>query len=240
MAVDARSREMSRLELVRASLWIFFTLAGTTMGLTWLYLGMRSVMEVGGACAEGGAFEIAVPCPEGVPLLVVGGLLGGLAMCGMYAFKVARYQVPSFLAFAWPALFLSLGWNFLEFGLNPPGDQSGVVWGWLVCAFVFALMGGLPLLVVIKPVYRRFRGVDSTEAWQSGTSASAMRARMTKRSSISSRRVDEPAERGPAPVATGDDFVSRLERLKALHVAGGLDDDEYERAKEKLLREGSP
>ena len=28
-------------------------------------------------------------------------------------------------AFAWPALFLSLGWNFFEFGFNPPGDVGG-------------------------------------------------------------------------------------------------------------------
>lgn len=81
-------------------------------------------------------------------------------MCAIYAWKVSKYQIPSFLAFAWPALFLSLGWNFLEFGLNPPGPESGLVWGWLICAIVFGLMGGLPLLATIKPVFKRFAGGD--------------------------------------------------------------------------------
>ena len=47
-------QEPSGRELVRASFVMFVTLAGTTLGLTWLYLGMRSVMEVGGFCAEEG------------------------------------------------------------------------------------------------------------------------------------------------------------------------------------------
>lgn len=134
-------------------------------------------MEVGGACAEGGAFEIAVPCPKGVPLLVTGGLLGGGVMCAIYAWKVSKYQIPSFLAFAWPALFLSLGWNFLEFGLNPPGPESGLVWGWLICAIVFGLMGGLPLLATIKPVFKRFAGATSDEAWNTKSSVGLVRAR---------------------------------------------------------------
>jgi hypothetical protein len=44
---------------------------------------------------------------------------------------------------AWPALFLSLGWNFLEFGVQPPG--GGLAWGWLVPGVMFVLMGGGPL-----------------------------------------------------------------------------------------------
>ena len=49
---------------------------------------------------------------------------------------------------AWPALFLSLGWNFLEFGFDPPGEDDGLVWGWIVCGVVFWLMGGLPLFAL--------------------------------------------------------------------------------------------
>jgi hypothetical protein len=38
----------------------------------------------------------------------------------------ARYA--GLVALAWPALFLSLGWDFLEYGVrNPFGD--GVEWG---------------------------------------------------------------------------------------------------------------
>jgi hypothetical protein len=51
-----------------------------------------------------------------------------------------RLAVP-----AWSALFLSLGWNFAEYGVHPPG--GGVGWGWLVCAVVFIAMGAAPLLL---------------------------------------------------------------------------------------------
>ena len=240
-------QELSGLDLIRASFAVFVTLAGTTLGLTWLYLGMRSVMEVGGFCAEGGAFEIAVPCPKGVPLLVTGGFLGGGVMCLIYALKVAKYRVPSFLAFAWPALFLSLGWNFLEFGLDPPGEEAGLAWGWLVCAILFGLMGGLPLLVTIKPVFKRFAGAGSDEAWGSGTSQAALKDKLRARSRSSqtiggtSTTPDSTSE-----VSQGDpgdyqeDLVSQLERLHALHRSGGLDDAEFHAAKDKLLDPGGP
>jgi hypothetical protein len=51
---------------------------------------------------------------------------------------------------AWPALFLSLGWNFLEYGVDPPDGSANVVWGWLFCGVLFVLMGGLPLLFGIS------------------------------------------------------------------------------------------
>src|SRR3712207_848889 len=109
---------------------------------------MRAVMDVGGACAEGGPYEIAQPCPDGVPLMMVGGILGGLVCVGLFMWFAARLGggYATIAAFAWPALFLSLGWNFFEYGLGPPGEGEGLVWGWLVCAGVFFLMGGLPLL----------------------------------------------------------------------------------------------
>ena len=59
--------------MVRAYIGSFLSLAGAACGLTWLYLGMRRVMEVGGACADGGPYVSAQPCPEGVPFLIIGG-----------------------------------------------------------------------------------------------------------------------------------------------------------------------
>ena len=140
---------------VRASIGVAVTLAGVAVGMTCLFLGMRSVMEIGGACAEGGPFVPVRPCPQGVPALIVGGIWGGLIFVGAYLWQTHKHQVPSLVGFAWPALFLSLGWNFLEFGVDPPGD-GGLVWGWLVCAVLFILMGGLPLLAVVGPTYRAF------------------------------------------------------------------------------------
>jgi hypothetical protein len=36
-------------------------------------------------------------------------------------------------------LFLALGWNFIEFGLDPPGGE-GTVWGWLIPGVLFWVM----------------------------------------------------------------------------------------------------
>lgn len=135
--------------------WVgtFLSLGGLSASLTVVYLGMRSVMEIGGACASGGPYEVATPCPEGVPLLMVGGIWGLFIFGGLFAWFVGGLgsNYIGLLGFAWCALFLSLGWNFLEYGVDPPGASDGPVVGWLVCAVLFALMGGLPLLGLAKP-----------------------------------------------------------------------------------------
>lgn len=133
---------------------VFVGLAGVSAGLTMLFLGMRRVMEIGGFCAEGGPFVIQHHCPEGAIPLVLGGLWGGLIMAAVYAWQVVKHGArPSLLGLLWPALFLSLGWNFLEFGLNPPGG-TGLAWGWLVCAVLFGLMGGVPLMWALPAIVK--------------------------------------------------------------------------------------
>ena len=57
-----------------------------------------------------------VRCAVGLIVLGRGPALGG------------RGSACVFLA--WPALFLRLGWNFLEYGFVPPG--GGWVWSWIV------------------------------------------------------------------------------------------------------------
>ena len=82
------------------------------------------------------------------------GLWGGLIMAAVYAWQVIKHGArPSLLGLLWPALFLSLGWNFLEFGLNPPGG-TGLAWGWLVCAVTFGLMGGVPLIWALPAIVK--------------------------------------------------------------------------------------
>ena len=138
---------------MRAWIGTFFSVAALSACLTVIYLGMRSVMEIGGACASGGPYEISTPCPDGVPLLMVGGIWGLFIFGGLTAWFVGQLgsNYIGILAFVWCALFLSLGWNFLEYGLDPPGADDGPVGGWLVCAVLFALMGGLPLLALARP-----------------------------------------------------------------------------------------
>jgi hypothetical protein len=130
-------------------------LAGAAVCLTVLFLSMRAVMEIGGACASGRTpYAITHPCPKGVPGLMLLSIFGGLIFCFMYAISAIGVNL---IALAWPALFLSLGWNFVDYGINPPlGDAPAV--GWLVCAVLFLLMGGVPLVLGIS-------------AWRNGRAA---------------------------------------------------------------------
>src|SRR5688500_16860458 len=136
---------------LRSLLFTFFGLGLFVASLTVLFLGMRTVLDVGGACASGGAYEIAVPCPDTawtIPVSIFTGLFG----LGIYLAGVWRLPGPNWIALAWPALFLSLGWNFWEYGLDPPeafGDSGGEV-GFIVCGVVFVLMGGIPLVLILK------------------------------------------------------------------------------------------
>jgi hypothetical protein len=190
-----------------------------------VYLSMRAVMDVGGFCAEGGPFEIETHCPQGVPGVMVGSLWGGIILAGVYIWQVMRHNVPSFVGLLWPALFLSLGWNFLEYAFDPPGAQGGVVWGWLICGIVFMLMGGLPLLVMLPATIRSFtRERERTKGWPVGMPLEPMQ-RMVARV--------QPA--APTAGSGGAAVVDELERLAKLHERGALTDDEYASAKRMLL-----
>lgn len=111
-----------------------------------LWLAMRAVMDIGGSCGSGGPYEVAVPCPDGIDLLLVLAFPLGFASVGVMVWKGARLgpEWVSLAGLAWPALFLSLGWNFLEYGLWPP-FPGGPEIGFLVTGVIFVLMGGVPL-----------------------------------------------------------------------------------------------
>lgn len=136
-----------RSRLTRKAVLTFVGAAGVAIGLTLLFYGMRSVLEIGGSCASGNVpFEISRPCPEGVAGAMVGGIFGGLFALAVYAFNALG---PNLTLLAWPALFLSLGWNFLEYGVNPPGD-GGLAFGWLIPGVLFVAMGGVPLVFALS------------------------------------------------------------------------------------------
>ena len=44
--------------------------AGLSWAITSVWLGMRAVMALGGSCASGGPYEIAVQCPDSVSLIM--------------------------------------------------------------------------------------------------------------------------------------------------------------------------
>ena len=132
---------------VRRSILMFIGMAGVSGALTVLWFSMRAVMEIGGSCASGNVpYQFSRPCPSGVPGLMIGSIFLGLAFLALYAVTAVG---PNLTLFAWPALFISLGWNFMDFGVSPPDGSEGPVWGWVICGVIFLLMGGIPLVLGI-------------------------------------------------------------------------------------------
>ena len=204
---------------LKTTFWVALSLAGVSCALTLVFRAMRSVMNVGGFCAEGGPYEIRQHCPQGVPGVLVGSIWGGLIFAGVYVFVALRYKVPNLAVLLWPALFLSLGWNFFQYALDPPGNTTGVIGGWLVGGVIFALMGGLPLLAMLPSLVREFtQGPQDRPGWQIGfptPHAQRLLARVT--SSQPTRLTDE------------------LERLDQLHRSSDLNEFEYRLAQAKLI-----
>jgi hypothetical protein len=116
-----------------------------------MYLGMRSVMDVGGSCADGGPYVSAQPCPDGATPALLLGIFGGFGF-GFLA-SIGGIGVGGIWAatpiLAWSALFGSLGWNFISYGIvSPPGGELD--WGWAICGILFWAMAAFPLLGVIS------------------------------------------------------------------------------------------
>jgi hypothetical protein len=207
-------------------------------GITLMFESMRAVMDVGGYCASGGPYQIRQECPDGAGLIVVG-IFAGLVGTGVVVAGGFRGG-PKLWTLAWPALFLSLGWNFLEYGLDPPPPEDGLVWGWLICAVVFIAMGGLPLVFLIVSARSIFWGDGPTRP-PIGSRARRPTAN-TDLAAWHPRHATRPEPVAhPAPTTAADpgpgDLVDDLERLAALHRDGRLTDDEYARAKDARLTE---
>jgi len=142
------------------SFWLSFLLSlmavfGLSFSLTCLYLGMRGIMRLGGFVAAGGPYMIAHPAPRYVWIFPVSIWLG-LICVFIHGVQVRKLGGLNLLPLAWPALFISLGWNFLEFSFHPPGGER-LVWGWLVCGVVFWLMGFIPLILVLIYARQKYR-----------------------------------------------------------------------------------
>ena len=113
-------------------------LAGITLGMTsitLLFLGMRAVMDVGGACADGGPYVSAQPCPDGVPLAMIGGMFGLFGSAGLIVWFGSRIGTgaAAIVALGWPLLFLGLGFNFLDYAFHPPDTAAMPVWARKPC-----------------------------------------------------------------------------------------------------------
>jgi hypothetical protein len=135
---------------VRDRLVYLLGVAGMAASITLLFLGMRAVMQVGGFCADGGPYVIETHCPPGVALVMTLTFPALFVFGGLMLWKGSAIGEgwAALTMLAWPALFLSLGWNFLEFGVNPPG--GGLAFGWLIPGVMFMLLGGVPLFVGLR------------------------------------------------------------------------------------------
>ena len=226
---------MSAGKVVRKAIFLTLGTAIFIFCLTLLYESMRAVMDVGGACASGGAYEIRQACPKGVGWVIPVSIFG-MFFAGIFTFLgVFPDGGPRPYVFSWSALFLALGWNFLDYGFNPPGD-NGTVWGWLICGFVFVAMGGIPLLFLLSPRAARWSlwGPNSQRA---DDYLHPYKPPPVRKPVAATVAAPEPAPE-PAPSGTSKgDVVERLATLADLRERGMLDDDEYERAKSAVLGE---
>jgi hypothetical protein len=112
-----------------------------------LYLTAVTVTAIGGSCASGGPYAIEVECPDNVvaftPLSIWGGLLA-VAIAIVFA---QGFGLP-LIIWAWPVLFVGLGWSFLLAFINY-GDITGIVVG-----AVFVIMGLAPLVLALRAGWR--------------------------------------------------------------------------------------
>ena len=112
---------------------------GFVLGFTLLYQVSVVVIALGGACANGGAYEIAVECPDGVALLAPAGIWGGIIAVGAWLFLAGGFGTP-LPAWAW---FILFG------GLSVPFALNGGEGGWII-AVVFFAMGVVPLALEFR------------------------------------------------------------------------------------------
>lgn len=201
--------------------------------LTTLFLSMRAVMDIGGSCASGGPYEIANPCPQGVGWLLPISIWVGLIALGLYVAGVAHLPGPHLAALAWPALFLSLGWNFWEYGLDPPGGGD-VVWSWILCGAMFVAMGAGPLIGAATP------GSLRSLLWADADPEVVVDAKGSSRAALAAKRTASAARprvrTATSPTAVGtDDLAEDLERLADLHELGKLTDSEFRAAKARRI-----
>jgi hypothetical protein len=206
----------------RGAIWLLISGGLATASVTVLFLSMRAIMDIGGSCGSGVSDEIARPCSGNVAGLLPGAIWGGVIFTGLYVLVATKYRVPSFVSLLWPALFLSLAYNFFDYGIRA-GSVNG---GWIVCGVVFVLMGGVPLIWALPHLWRVYaRGRDDPKPWHVAAVGTAVG------SAADALKLLDRLGRSP-----NQDMTDSLERLDELHKSGALDDLEYAKAKDRVIR----
>ena len=226
---------------VRAVVLLGAGVAAGVAAITILSRIMRSVSAVGGSCADGGPYVSAQSCPDGTgaALLLVGGFSLLCLVGTVWGAHVLDAPQPVWLG--WPALFLTLGWNFLEDGVIDPPEGFGINGGYLFCGVLFVVMGAAPLFLAV-PLAKERRRQRRREA-QEPPPVVVHRPPREEPTEPAARSAHDDLP-GGGDLPGGDDprasamsVAGRLERLAALHASGELTDDEYRLAKQATLRE---
>jgi hypothetical protein len=238
-------------------------IGGMAMSITLMFLATRAVMGVGGSCADGGPYVSAQRCPDGATAAILIGvfglfLFGGVAIA--FADRVGGIW-GSTPILAWAALFISLGWNFLDGGVFSVPEGSGIDPTGVLLGLLFWAMGGVPLVGLLLAARSSSRTAGRTVAQpRAGLMPSAARptSQVTPQRTDPRRAdalrsiatdlgaaVDRAAAVTPvhpvaAPGDTHGSIVDRLERLADLRERGLLDADEFEAAKAAAIREEGP
>lgn len=97
------------------------------------------VIALGGYCASGGPYEIAVECPDSVIAAAPLSIWGGLLSVGVWLFFAGGFGTP-LAAWAWFVLFAGLS---IPFGIGG-GVSNAVV------AILFVGMGAVPLVLELR------------------------------------------------------------------------------------------
>jgi hypothetical protein len=236
---------------------------GMAMCITLVFLAMRAVMEIGGACADGGPYVSANPCPDGVPLAMIVAILGlfgfgGLAMLG--ASGTGGYGWIPLLA--WTGLFASLGWNFLDYGLFNPPEGQGIEWGYVIPGVLFQLMAWVPVAVLVWGLrsQRRWRARGPSMPLQDAESMRPPPVPASHRVEVAgagrreelqaidgamgalvleaaSRAPVEPSGGAPAPTGDRQALLAHLEKLGDMRAGGLLTAEEFDAAKDAVMRD---
>ena len=118
--------------------WFLFSLC-----FTLLFLSSTAVIGLGGFCASGGPYVIAVECPDSVVAFTPLSIFGGLIAVGLSVFLAQGFGTP-LVSWAWPILFCGLGIAFLG-GFVQYQDITGLLIG-----IMFEVMGIVPLIIELR------------------------------------------------------------------------------------------
>jgi hypothetical protein len=205
-------------------LFVVLTAGGVVTALTTLYLSIHTLMN--SSCGSVDSEGIVRSCPAGVAGLLPGAIWGGLIFAGLYVLVTVKFKVPSLVSLIWPALFLSLAYNFFDYGVGG-GSSPG---GWIVLGVVFGLMGAVTLVWAVPHLWRVYvhGREDDPKPWHVSTTGAAMG------SAMSAVKLFDRLGR-----SASEDMTESLERLDELHKSGALDDLEYAKAKDRVIRAGT-